>query len=372
MNKQVLLISTRKGLFLLHAEDSGSHWRTSGPHFLGSSVHHAVLDPRDGKTLLVCARPGHLGPTVFRSTDLGEHWKEAAQPPAFATTEAPATGRVVDHVFWLTPGHAGESDVWYAGTSPAGLFRSNDGGASWKEVEGFNRDYFPGIREHVNEVPGGSLLHSINVDPRDARHLYIALSSGGVFESTDAGARWHPLNRGCAADFMPDPNAELGHDPHCVALHPLAPDRLYQQNHCGIYRLERPGDIWRRIGNAMPREIGDIGFPIVLHPRDPDTVWVFPMDGTETWPRTSPGGRPAVYRSGDGGETWSRQDSGLPARAWWTVKRQCFCAAASQPVGLYFGTTSGEVWGSGDEGAHWLRIAEHLPEIQAVTIAYPR
>lgn len=364
MDRTALLIGTRKGGFILSAEVGRQDWRLAGPYLLGSAVHHMVLDPRDGRTLLLAARPGHLGPSLFRSTDGGEHWQEAKRPPAFAPVEG---GRSVDIVFWLAPGHADEPGVWYAGTVPPGLFRSEDGGDTWQEVEGFNDGLVPSIREAIGPVPGGPPLHSICIDPRDARHLYVAVSSGGVFESVDAGTSWTPLNRGVAAEFLPDPDAAFGHDPHCVALHPLAPDRLYQQNHCGIYRLDRPGERWERIGNAMPREVGDIGFPIVLHPRDPDTVWVIPMDGTENWPRTSPDGRPAVYCSRDAGASWQRQDVGLPPRhAWWTVKRQAFCADAGNPLGLYFGTTGGQLWASFDEGEHWQRLLENLPEIFSV------
>jgi hypothetical protein len=212
------------------------------------------------------------------------------------------------------------------------------------------------------------MLHSVNVDPRDPAHLYIGLSSGGVFESVDRGANWAPLNQGVLALFAPVPDPEFGHDPHCVRLHPAQPDRLYQQNHCGIYRIDRPSDRWERIGDNMPADIGDIGFPIELHPRDPDTVWVFPMDGTDVWPRTSPGGRPAVYRSRDAGATWQRQDSGLPERGWFTVKRQAMTTDAADPVGVYFGTTSGEVWASRDEGDTWSCIAAHLPEIYSVEV----
>jgi len=169
---------------------------------------------------------------------------------------------------------------------------------------------------------------------------------------------------------MPGASPEYGQDPHCMGLHPLNPDRLYQANHCGIYRLDRPSDRWVRIGEKMPKDIGDIGFPIVLHPRDPETVWVFPMDGTTVWPRTSPGGRPAAYRTRDAGETWERQDRGLPPeQAWYTVKRQAFSCDSLQPVGLYFGTTSGELWTSPNEGRSWRRIAAHLPEIYSVVAA---
>jgi hypothetical protein len=173
-------------------------------------------------------------------------------------------------------------------------------------------------------------------------------------------------------DFMPprDGGYEYGHDPHQVAIHPLRPTRLYQQNHCGIYRMDRPKDEWLRIGRNMPAEVGDIGFPIVLDPRDPDRVWVFPMDGSSVWPRVSPGGRPAVYETADAGRTWRRRDRGMPReQAWWTVKRQAFAADGLDPLGLYFGTTSGELWASVDEGRSWRSLAAHLPHIYAVETA---
>jgi len=221
-------------------------------------------------------------------------------------------------------------------------------------------------------TPDGSILHSINVDPRDPRHLYVGVSGGGVFESTDGGADWRPLNAGCLANFKPDPLPEYGQDPHCVRLHPLAPDVLWQQNHCGIYRMDRPGGVWRRVGEKMPPEVGDIGFPIELHPRDPDTVWVFPMDGTEVWPRTSPGGRPAVYVTRDAGQSWQRRDSGLPReRAWLTVLRQAMAVDAHDPVGVYFGTTTGQIWASSDEAETWTRIVENLPHVFCVEVAEP-
>lgn len=368
----VLLVATRKGAWLYRADAARQQWVPDGPHFLGHIVHHLVLDPRDRRTLLAAARTGHLGPTVFRSTDGGRQWREAARPPAFARAEAGQEGRVVDHVFWLAPGHAGETGTWYAGTSPQGLFRSEDGGDTWVPVSGFNdhpmRPAWTGGAQ--DGTPDGPKLHSILVDPRDARHLYIGMSSGGVFESTDGGAGWAPLNAGCAADFLPPPPPEFGHDPHRVLLHPAAPDILYQQNHCGIYRMDRREGIWRRIGEAMPAEVGDIGLPIVAHPRDADTVWVFPMDGTDVWPRVSPQGRPAAYVTRDAGRSWQRQDRGLPAQqAWFTVKRQAMAADARDPVGIYFGTTGGEIWASADEGGNWSCLAQHLPEIYALETA---
>ncbi len=365
-----LLVGTRKGAWLLAADAARRTWAITPPMFLGHIVQHLVLDPRDGRTLLLASKTGHLGPTLFRSTDLGVTWTEATQPPKFRPGDA--HGRSVRTVFWLTPGHPDEPGVWYAGASPQGLFRTADGGDTWDPVDGWNDHPQWGTWAEwpdTEGTPDGSMLHSVLVDPRDAGHLYLGLSGGGVFESTDGGADWHPLNAGCAADFIPTPDPPFGHDPHCVRMHPLDPDRLYQQNHCGIYRLDRPGDRWDRIGDNMPDAIGDIGFPIELHPRDPDTAWVFPMDGTDVWPRTSPDGRPAVYATRDGGASWSRQDVGLPARGWFTVKRQAMTTDEHDPVGLYFGTTSGELWTSADEGASWRRIAANLPEIYSVEVA---
>ena len=370
-----LFVATRKGVFVLRSDAARSAWAIEGPHFLGHIAHHAVLDPRDGRTLLVAARTGHLGPTVFRSSDAGASWREVSRPPAFRKAREGEEGRVVDHVFWLEPGHASEPGAWWAGTSPEGLFRSEDAGDTWEPVAGLNdHPKFAAEWARVEKVgtPDGPILHSIQIDPRNPRHLYVAMSGagGGVLESTDGGADWRPLNGGVLVNFAPEPYPEYGQDPHCVRLHPLEPDVLYQQNHCGIYRLERPGERWERIGDNMPREIGDIGFPIVLHPRDPRTAWVFPMDGTEVWPRTSPGGKPAVYATRDAGKSWQRHDRGLPReQAWLTVRRQAMTADAHDPVGIYFGTTSGEVWASADEGASWTSIARHLPLVHAVEAA---
>lgn len=370
--KMALLIGTRKGGFILRANRSRTKWKLEGPFYLGSIIHHLILDPRDGHTLLMAASAGHLGPTIFRSVDQGRTWKEASRPPAFPRAAPGEPAEAVSYTFSLWPAHVDEPGVFYAGTSPAGLFRSEDCGDTWEGVPGFNQN--PMRRKWIGEPeyapPGGGGLHSLQIDPRNPDHMYIGLSSGGVFETDDAGAIWMPLNKGLKADFMPDPDADFGHDPHALRLHPLYPDVLYQQNHTGVYRLDREEGFWRHIGAAMPPKVGDIGFPIVLHPRDPQKVWVFPMDGTDVWPRTSPRGKPAVYGTNDGGRTWQAFRKGLPPRhGYFTVKRHAMTADRDEPLGLYFGTSGGQVWGSVDEGKRWRKLVDYLPEIYSLEAA---
>lgn len=369
-----VLVSTRKGAWIYASDSSRRKWAVNGPHFLGHTVHHMVLDLRDGKTLLAAASTGHLGPTIFRSTDFGKSWKEAQKPPAFPRVSEGENGRSVKHTFWLTPCHANEPDAWYAGTSPQGLFRSNDGGVTWEPLPGVNDNTTmrPWFGTEQDGTPDGPKLHSIIVDPRDRNHLYFGMSGGGVHESLDQGKTWTPLIDGMEVveGFGFDIANPMFHDPHCVRMCPSNPDRLYQQNHCGIYRIDRPAKKWTRIGRAMPKSVGDVGFPMVVHPRDENTCWVFPMDGSGVWPRTSPDGKPAVFVTRNGGKTWQRQDKGMPReQAWWTVKRQAMCADSRDPVGLYFGNTQGELWMSRDEGKKWECIARNLPHIYALETA---
>ena len=230
MSSQTLVfVATRKGAWIYRSDADRRDWKAARPYFFGHIVHHLVLDPRDGKTLLAAAKTGHLGPTIFRSTDMGMSWSEAKTPPAFAKAPAGEVGRAVDHTFWLTPGHVSEPGVWYAGTSPHGLFRSADGGVTWQGVAGLNDDptYRTWMGGEQDGTPDGPKLHSVIVDPRDARHLYLGMSSGGVHESRDAGASWAPLVDGMeVVDFL-DPAQIQFHDPHCLRICPSHPDRLY-------------------------------------------------------------------------------------------------------------------------------------------------
>ncbi len=369
-----LFVATRKGAWIFTSDAARKKWKINGPHFLGHIINHVVLDPRDKKTLLATASTGHLGPTIFRSTDFGKTWKEAKQPPAFPKVPEGEKGRSVKHSFWLTPCHENEPNAWYAGTSPQGLFRSDDGGVTWAPLPGVNDNATmrPWFGTEQDGTPDGPKLHSLIVDPRDKNHLYFGMSGGGVHESLDQGKTWQTLIDGMEVveGFGFDIKNPMFHDPHCVRMCPSNPDRLYQQNHCGIYRIDRPGNKWTRIGRAMPKSVGDVGFPMVVHPRDDKTCWVFPMDGSGVWPRVSPEGKPAAFVTRNGGKTWQRLDKGMPRQqAWWTVKRQAMTADARDPVGLYFGNTQGELWQSRDEGRKWECMARNLPEIYSVEAA---
>ena len=366
ISEVILLIATDKGAFLYFSDADRRHWDVSGPHFMGSVIHHLVLDHRDDKTLLASVYSRVSGFNIFRSNDFGKTWIPAKKLPKFSKSKPK---RQVDHVFCLKPGHDSEKNVWYAGTSPQGLFRSEDGGGTWKSVDGFNQN--PSWDKWTAKSPEGypkvSKLHSILINSMDKNHMYIGMSYGGVFESIDQGKTWKPLNKGVEADYLKKSKSDYGHDPHSVVQHPYKPERLYQQNHCGIYRIDRPKKNWTRIGDNMPADIGDIGFPIAIHPEDPNTLWVFPIEGTESWSRVCPDGQPSLYCSKDGGDSWFRQDIGLPMRnAWLTVLRKSLSTDSLIEAGVYFGTTSGTLWMSDNEGNSWRQIAVHLPRVLAI------
>lgn len=387
----VWILGTRKGAWTLPGGNAKVSYPAE-PWFFGCQVHHVVQDTRGNGTLLAAVKTGHLGPTVYRSTDAGRTWKESSKPPQFRPKESyldspldaddgRRKGLTLDHVFYLAPGHASQPGVWFAGSSPIGLFKSEDDGVTWEGVSGFNDT--PMLAKWCYNfdpsTPDGPKCHSVQVDPVKPNRLLLGLSGGGVFLSDDLGTSWQPVNSGVAMDFAPPKTDgteyEYGHDPHDAVIHPANPRRWYQQNHCGIYRLDwqdsgdEKSQRWIRIGDNMPKDVGDIGFPMTCHPNDDKTVWVVPMDGGTVWPRTSVAGRPAVFRTRDAGESWQRLDRGLPARAWHTVFRQAMAHNGGAPLELAFGTTSGEVWGSADEGDSWRSLATGLPKIMSVTAA---
>ena len=293
----------------------GPRWALSEPAFLGHIAHHVVLDPRDGTRLLAASAPATSARRCSGRTTAGTPGPRRRDRRRSARGER-LDAQLSTRCSGSRPGHADEPGVWYAGGSPQGLFRTDDGGDTWAPVDGWNDHpmWETWAEWPEQNTPDGSMLHSVIVDPRDAATCTSgspAAASSRPPTAAPTGSRSTPA---AWRRFFPDPDPEFGHDPHCVRLHPLQPDRLYQQNHCGIYRMDRPDGRWVRIGDNMPTDVGDIGFPIELHPRDPDTAWVFPMDGTDVWPRTSPDGRPAVYVTRDAGESWTRCDAGLPER----------------------------------------------------------
>jgi hypothetical protein len=362
-----LLIGTKKGAFIFDLSENRQKATPREPILFGQIIYHMVSDPRNPKTILMAAKTGHLGPTIFRSEDGGKSWKEASQPPKFEEN----ANKSVDFVFWITPGHKSKPNQWFASTSPQYLFVSNDNGDTWIPVDKFNKH--PLIAELIKDnqgTPAGPLLHSINISSEDPNHMAVALSSGGVFETKDGGENWIAMNKNVLADFLPEPYPEVGHCVHNFQMHLANPKLWYQQNHCGVYRIDTENEIeWTRIGENIPKEIGDIGFSLIVHPTDINKIWVTPMDGTSVWPRTSIDGKPAFYHSADGGQTWIRQDNGFPKEnAWFTILRQAACHDFQEPLGLYFGNKAGEIWYSIDEGSSWKLMHKNLPEVYSVEI----
>lgn len=351
MSRTRLLVTTRKGLFLLDSDDRRT-WRQRGPYCEAWPLNHAVADPRSGA---IHAGGGNawFGPAVWTSEDGGETWSHSSAGLAYAAGEEP-----IKAVWSL----AAAGDTLYAGVEPAGLFRSGDGGRIWEHLSG--------LRDHPSRPDwqpggGGLILHSILVHPRDPRRLWVGISTGGVFHSADGGETWEPRNRGTRSDYAPEEHRypEYGQCVHALAMAAGRPERLYQQNHCGMYVSDDGGREWRSIEAGLP---SSFGFPAVAHPRDPATLYLFPLNGDSTG-RVAPDGRAAVWRSRDGGATWRDLRNGLPQEnAYLTVLRQAMAADDADPAGVYFGTTSGELYASADEGEHWTCIARHLPAVTAV------
>ncbi len=344
----VLLVGTRKGLFVVR-ENAG--WATDGPYLTGWEVFHAVADPRDG-ALYAATNSWVYGPTVHRSTDGGASWERAEE---IGLPEE--SGLTLEKSWHVEPGHASEPDTLFLGAAPGVLLRSDDRGATWQSVRGLVEHP---TRERWQPGAGGMCCHSIQVDPADASRMVVAISAAGAFRTEDGGEAWTPINKEVAADFLPEKEPEVGQCVHKLLLHAGKPGRLWQQNHCGVYRSDDWGDSWERLdGNGLP---SDFGFPIALDPADPDRAWVVPEDGAEN--RVTAGGRFGVYRTDDAGATWELETEGLPQRAWLAVLRE---ATSFDGAGVYVGAQSGGVWARRD-GA-WAEVARDLPPVLSVEAA---
>ncbi len=353
----VLLVGTRRGLFRLISDAARDQWNIEGPHMAGYEVYHAFLDPRDRGTGYAAIRHEVWGTHAYRTRDAGQSWTPLESRPGPSGQTEPA----VRAIWHLAPGGAAEAGVVYAGVEPAALFVSADECETWQRVRSL--EDHPS-RETWQAAKGGLALHSIQVDRDRPERIFVAVSAGGGYRSEDAGATWRPINEGVRAEFLPDTRPESGQCVHSLRLHPIDPNRLYQQNHCGTYRSDDGGDTWSEITNGLPSEFG---YVMGIHPRDPDRCWVIPEQSSHL--RAVCEGRLRVFETMDGGETWSARTDGLPQEhAWVTVLREALGTDDLDPCGVYFGTSTGHLFASRD-GRSWSRIAEFLPKILSVEAA---
>ncbi|WP_181699903.1 WD40/YVTN/BNR-like repeat-containing protein [Chthonobacter albigriseus] len=347
-----LLVGTRKGAFIFDADESRDDWSIRGPFCDMWPMNHVVGDPATG-TIYGAGGNEWFGPAVWKSTDLGATWTHSSEGIGYAEGETP-----VKSVWSLAP----KGNRVYAGVEPAGLFVSDDGGASFTHISGL-RDH--PSRPEWQPGAGGLILHSLVLHPSDENQIWVAISTAGVFHTADGGRTWQPRNRGTRADFMPEGQnyPEYGQCVHCLVMAPGKPNRLYQQNHCGMYRSDDGGQSWESIEEGLP---STFGFPAAVHPRDPDRLYLLPLNG-DIKGRFVPDAKAAVWCTGDSGNTWKDSRAGLPQEnAYFGVLRQAMATDSLDPAGVYFGTSTGELYGSRDEGGSWKPIAEHLPPILSV------
>jgi len=356
MAQAVLLVGTKKGLWIGRSDEARGSWSWSEPEFLMQGIYATGVDPgRDAPRIFIGGTSEHFGPAVYRSDDLGRTWTETRG----ASVKFPSDlGSSVERVWQIQPGPAGDPDVLYAGTQPSALFRSADRGESFELVRSL---WDHPHRSEWGAGFGGQAIHTIVPHPDDGQRLTVAMSTGGVYQTADGGRSWNPTNQGIPASFFPDPWPEFGQCVHKVAAHPARPDRMFAQNHGGVYRSDDAGRTWTSIADGLP---ADFGFPIVVHPHDPDTVFVFPLAADSE--RIPPGGRARVWRSTDAGGTWAPSAAGLPDHFYAAVMRDAFTADNAERTGLYFGARDGTVWASLDDGESWTEIAEHLPDVLSV------
>ena len=353
----LLLVGTMKGAFVFRSDKSRKKWRMDGPHFRGEAVYALLHDSRGGRPRTFAATNSmHWGPTIRSSDDYGKTWSSGEGRAVRFPAES---GRAVAQIWQIAAGRAGNPDVLYCGVEPAALFESRDGGQSWAPNEGLlNHQHQP----KWQPGGGGLCLHTIVLDPNNPQRMLIAISTGGVYRSDDAGKSWRPRNAGVRAEFLPDKHPEFGQCVHKVVHHPSRPERLFLQNHWGLYRSDDWGDSWQDIANGVP---SDFGFAMEMHPHDPDTVYIVPLESDMF--RCTPEAKLRVYRTTNAGSSWEPLENGLPQTgAYETVLRDALTADTFESAGIYLGTRSGKVFGSPDGGGKWEEIADGLPPVVCV------
>ena len=353
----ILLVGSRKGAFILASDPSRKSWELFGPHFPGSDVFHVTYDRRDGAVWAAVNSPV-WGAEIQRSHDLGATWQGPVAGPKFADTKDMA----LERVWHIEPGRPFEPGVVYAGVEPAALFKSEDGGDNWAEMEGLTEHE---SREHWQPGFGGLCLHSIVLHPSHPDRMWVGISAAGVFGTSDGGESWAPMNRGVRADFLPDRFPEFGQCTHKLLAHPAVPDRLYQQNHCGVFRSDSAGDAWQDVTEGLPSRFG---FVLGLHATDPDTVFVVPEDSALEEGEVGGGlryvtdARFRVFRSRSAGDGWEAMTEGLPQHnAYLHLMREGMATDSLSPCGIYLGATSGQIFYSRDDGDSWQLMIDNLP-----------
>ncbi|GAB1510106.1 WD40/YVTN/BNR-like repeat-containing protein [Actinophytocola sp. KF-1] len=362
-----VLVGTRKGAFVLTSDGTRKDWTVSGPHFGGWEVYHVAGSPVDPDRLYASQHTAWFGQLVQRSDDGGRSWRPVGKD--FDYDGDPGThqyydGTQVPWVFkrvWHLEPSLSDPDLVYAGIEDAGFFRTTDGGGSWHEL--------PGLRAHGTGPSwgpgaGGLCLHTILQHPADPQRLFIAISAAGAFRTDDGAKTWRAINRGLVSDGIPDPDAEVGHCVHRLAMHPSRPDTLFMQKHWDVMRSDDAGENWREISGDLPT---DFGFPIGVHAHEPDTIYVVPITSdSEHYP---PEGRLRVYRSRTGGDEWEPLTKGLPQEnCYVNVLRDAMAIDSLDDCGVYFGTTGGQVYCSPDAGDTWSPIVSHLPSVLSVEV----
>ena len=390
MSKVRVLVGTKKGAFILSADGKREKWEVSGPHFAGWEIYHLKGSPVDPNRIYCSQTSGWFGQIIQRSDDGGKTWFQPGTPPGETKTPdgspkgesnkfkydvSKETGApLTTHQFYDGTQHPWEfKRVWhlepsytdpnlvYAGVEDAALFKSTDGGKNWNELSGLRGH---GTGPKWQPGAGGMCLHTIILDKKNPNRIYIAISAAGAFRSDDAGKTWKPINKGLISQYIPDPNAEVGHCVHHVAMHPAKPDTLFMQKHWDVMRSDNSGDLWREVSGNLPT---DFGFVIDVHAHDPETIYVAPIksDGEHF----VPDGKLRIYRSKSGGNEWEALTKGLPqSDCYVNILRDAMAVDSLDSCGIYFGTSGGQVYVSPNAGDSWAPIVRDLPGVLSVEV----